>query len=107
MGKIIQIHGENQHIVKEKVVFYALHQEDPKKMVIWLEGGGVITNSYPDAKTAKDALDSFDKIMHEPSAEDKCMIDAIIINLRRVEQDYRVDLTREIEWVRNLVKKGV
>jgi hypothetical protein len=29
-------------------------------MVIWLEGGGVITNSYPDAKTAKDALDSFE-----------------------------------------------
>ena len=29
-----------------------------------------------------------------------------IINLKRVEQDYRINLTKEIEWVRNQVQKG-
>lgn len=65
MGKIIQMHGTNQCIVKEKVVFYGLEQEDPNKMVIWLESGGVTTYRYPDAKTANDALAYFDKKMRE------------------------------------------
>lgn len=65
MGKIIQMPGTNQYIVKEKVVFYGLKQEDPNQITIWLEGGGVTNYSYPDAKTAKDALDSLDKIMRE------------------------------------------
>ena len=34
------------------------------------------------------------------------MAEEIIINLKRVEQDYHIDLTREMEWVRNKVKKG-
>jgi hypothetical protein len=34
------------------------------------------------------------------------MAEEIIINLKRVEQDYRIDLTKEMEWLRNKVQKG-
>lgn len=40
------------------------------------------------------------------TAADRGMAEEIIINLKRVEQDYRINLTREIEWLRNQVKKG-
>lgn len=40
------------------------------------------------------------------TATDRGIAEEIIINLKRVEKDYRIDLTKEIEWVRNQVKKG-
>ena len=40
------------------------------------------------------------------TAADSGMAEEIIINLKRVEQDYRINLTKEIEWLRNQVKKG-
>lgn len=40
------------------------------------------------------------------TAADRGTAEEIIINLKRVEQDYRIDLTKEIEWARNQVKKG-
>lgn len=40
------------------------------------------------------------------TAADRGTAEEIIINLKRVEQDYRIDLTKEIEWLRNKVKKG-
>jgi len=40
------------------------------------------------------------------TAADRGTAEEIIINLKRVEKDYRIDLTREIEWLRNKVKKG-
>jgi len=40
------------------------------------------------------------------TAADRGTAEEIIINLKRVEKDYRIDLTREMEWVRNKVKKG-
>ena len=40
------------------------------------------------------------------TATDRVIAEEIIINLKRVEKDYRIDLTKEIEWVRNQVKKG-
>lgn len=39
------------------------------------------------------------------TAADRGTAEEIIINLKRVEEDYRIDLTREIEWLRNRVKK--
>lgn len=39
------------------------------------------------------------------TATDRGTAEEIIINLKRVEKDYRIDLTREIEWLRNKVKK--
>ena len=40
------------------------------------------------------------------TAADRGTAEEVIINLKRVEQDYRIDLTKEIEWARNQVKKG-
>ncbi len=40
------------------------------------------------------------------TAADRGTAEEIIINLKRIEKDYRIDLTREIEWLRNKVKKG-
>lgn len=40
------------------------------------------------------------------TATDRGTAEEIIINLKRVEKDYRINLTREIEWLRNKVKKG-
>jgi hypothetical protein len=34
------------------------------------------------------------------------IVEEVIINLKRIESDYRINLTREIEWLRNKVKKG-
>ena len=39
------------------------------------------------------------------TAADRGTAEEIIINLKRVEKDYRINLTREIEWLRNKVKK--
>ena len=39
------------------------------------------------------------------TAADRGMAEEIIVNLKRVEQDYRIDLTKEMEWLRNKVKK--
>ena len=40
------------------------------------------------------------------TAADRGMVEEIIINLKRVEQDYCINLTKEMEWLRNQVKKG-
>lgn len=46
------------------------------------------------------------KKVQEPTASDRGMVEEIIINLKRVEQDYHIDLTKEMEWLRSKVKKG-
>lgn len=40
------------------------------------------------------------------TAADRGMAEEIIINLKRVEQDYRINLTSEIEWLRSKIQKG-
>ena len=40
------------------------------------------------------------------TAADRGMAEEIIINLKRVENDYHINLTREMEWLRNKVQKG-
>ena len=40
------------------------------------------------------------------TAADRGTAEEIIINLKKVEQDYRINLTREMEWLRNKVQKG-
>ena len=39
------------------------------------------------------------------TAADRGMAEEIIINLKRVEQDYHIDLTKEMEWLRNKTRK--
>lgn len=45
------------------------------------------------------------KVSNPITAADRGTAEEIIINLKHVEEDYRIDLTREIEWLRNKVKK--
>ena len=45
------------------------------------------------------------KEVQEPTAADRGTAEEIIINLKRVEQNYHIDLTREMEWLRSKVKK--
>ena len=40
------------------------------------------------------------------TAADRGMAEEIITHLKRVENDYRINLTKEMEWLRNKVKKG-
>lgn len=54
----------------------------------------------------KEMLEWAEAEVEEYSASDRCMVEEIIINLKRIEQDYRIDLTKEMEWLRNIVKKG-
>jgi hypothetical protein len=54
-----------------------------------------------------DFLDTLEvKEVQEPTASDRGMAEEIIVNLKRVENDYRINLTKQIEWLRNIVKKG-
>ena len=60
--------------------------------------------AYNDVKDIINTLEV--KEVEEPNASDRGTAEEIIINLKRVEHDYRINLTKEIEWVRNQVKKG-
>ena len=53
----------------------------------------------------KEMLEWADKKVEEHSASDRGMVEEIIINLKRVEQDYHIDLTKEMGWLRNIVRK--
>lgn len=46
------------------------------------------------------------KEVKEPTASDRGMAEEIIINLKRIEQDYCINLTKEMQWLRDIVKKG-
>ena len=46
------------------------------------------------------------KEVEESTADDRGVAEEIIINLKRVEQDYHIDLTNEMEWIRNKSQKG-
>lgn len=39
------------------------------------------------------------------TAEDRGIVEEIILSLKQVENDYYIDQTKEIEWVRNKVKE--
>jgi hypothetical protein len=58
------------------------------------------------AVTAKHFFEFGLKASNPITATDRGTAEEIIISLKRVEKDYHIDLTREIEWLRNKVKKG-
>ena len=58
------------------------------------------------AYTAKKFFELGMSLNNPITATDRGTVEEIIVNLKRVEQDYHIDLTREMEWVRNKVKKG-
>ena len=59
-----------------------------------------------DFQFAKHFFELGMRVNNPITAADRGTAEEIIINLKRVEQDYRINLTKEIEWVRNKVKKG-
>ena len=44
-------------------------------------------------------------VSNPTTAADRGMAEEIIINLKRLEKDYRIDLTKEMEWLRQITKK--
>lgn len=63
--------------------------------------------SFEDfAKIAKHFFELGLSVNNPITASDRGTAEEIIINLKRVEQDYRINLTKEIEWVRNQAQKG-
>lgn len=65
------------------------------------------TFEYEILGEVKDHLHFFEvKEVQETTASDRGMAEEIIINLKRVENDYHIDLTKEMEWLRNKTQKG-
>ena len=93
-----------QYIDKDKVV------AEIKKKIRTEQGysSGDAEFGYRDcAREILSFLDTLEvKEVKEPTASDRGMAEEIIINLKRVEQDYHIDLTREMKWVRNKAQKG-
>ena len=59
-----------------------------------------------DRKLAKHFFELGLKVSSSITATDVGMAAQIIINLKRVEKDYHINLIKEIEWLRKMVKKG-
>lgn len=57
-------------------------------------------------RTAKHFFELGLSVNNPITASDRGIAEEIIINLKRVEQDYHINLTKEIEWVRNKAQKG-
>ena len=95
---------------KELDKFYGMYRrdgqtfnlEDNKECVDWK----VDCNPKFEKSFAKHFFELGMCVNNPITAADRGMAEEIIINLKRVEQDYRIDLTREMEWLRNKVKKG-
>ena len=56
-------------------------------------------------ETAKHFFELGMRVNNPITAADRGTAEEIIINLKRVEQDYRINLTKEIEWIMNKVQK--
>jgi hypothetical protein len=66
----------------------------------------VILNEPQFNEIAKHFFELGLKASNPITAADRGTAEEIIISLKRVEEDYGINLTREIEWLRNKVKKG-
>ena len=70
-----------------------------------------IGKRYPEISFAKLSriavrIAKWQKGQDELTASDKGMADEIIIHLKRIEEEYRLNLTKEIQWLRNITTKG-
>jgi hypothetical protein len=92
---INNLKGKNVDFIKE---FYAF-SEKHKLMDKGIEFSDI-------EKTASFFFQLGLKSNNLTTAADRGTAEEIINNLKRVEKDYRIDLTREIEWLRYKVKKG-
>lgn len=70
-----------------------------------------LSKRYPEVSFAKLSriavrVAKWQKEQDEPTASDRGKADEIIIHLKKIEEDYRLCLTDEIQWLRNITKKG-
>ena len=72
----------------------------------WFGNSHVRTVSEIMAFTAKHFFELGIAVSNPVTAADRGTAEEIIINLKRIEEDYHIDLTKEMEWLRNKVKKG-
>lgn len=77
----------------------------------WLDHGDITDTRYgvyddvDIERTAKHFFELGLQVNNHITAADKGTADEIIINLKQVEKDYCINLTKEIEWLKNQVKK--
>ena len=76
------------------------------EIIKWEESFGHCPASMGYKETARHFFELGMRANNPITAADRGMAEEIIINLKRVEQDYRINLTNEMEWLRNQVKKG-
>ena len=91
--------------IENKIKKYTKRGEesDAKRDGYGMYCGGVLS-CLNEIRTLCDTLEV--KEMEESTASDRGMAEEIIINLKRIEQDYHIDLTKEMEWLRNKTQKG-
>ena len=71
----------------------------------------VLSKRYPEISFAKLSriavrIARWQKEQDVPTASDRGMADEIIIHLKRIEEEYRLNLTKEIQWLKNITTKG-
>lgn len=74
--------------------------------VVEYDNGDTFNHIYDLESIAKHFFELGLQVNNPITAADRGMAEEIIINLKRLEKDYRIDLTKEMEWLRNKVKKG-
>lgn len=99
--------------IKElEALLSSLNNLEVKEVDLWTELGNYIEHyrnretGYSMFGVAKHFFELGLSVNNPITAADRGTAEEIIINLKRVEQDYHIDLTGEMEWVRNKVKKG-
>lgn len=77
-----------------------------KEIEVWEDSFKHCPASMGYKETAKHFYELGMAVSNPITAADRGMVEEIITHLKRVENDYRMNLTKEIEWLRNKVKKG-
>ena len=73
--------------------------------VVEYDNGDSFNHIYDLESIAKHFFELGLQVNNPITAADRGMAEEIIINLKRLKKDYRIDLTKEMEWLRNKVKK--
>ena len=82
------------------------HKEHFKKDGTFIGMSGFYLTNNSQMDIAKHFFELGLSVNNPITASDRGMAEEIIINLKRVEQDYCINLTKEMEWLRNKVQKG-
>lgn len=78
---------------------------NPRFNLGWDEKSLLSVNHEGFTTIAKHFFELGMRVNNPITAADRGTAEEIIINLKRVEQDYHIDLTKEMEWLRNKVNE--